>query len=67
MASMEAAIVLTAFMVFILIVIAAGRVSDARTAVQTAAGAGARAASLERSARCRPQGSLGRGGRLTQQ
>ena len=39
---MEAAIVLTAFMVFILIVIAAGRVSDAR--------AGARAASLERSA-----------------
>lgn len=49
-ASMEAAIVLTAFMVFILMVIAAGRVSDARTAVQTAASAGARAASLERSA-----------------
>lgn len=50
MASMEAAVVLTAFMVFILIVVAAGRVSDARTAVHTAAGAGARAASLERSA-----------------
>jgi hypothetical protein len=48
--SMEAAIVLTAFMVFILIVIAAGRVSDTRTAVKTAAAAGARAASLERSA-----------------
>lgn len=47
---MEAAVVLTVFMVFILIVVAAGRVSDARTAVHTAAGAGARAASLERSA-----------------
>ena len=49
-ASIEAAVVLTAVMVFILIVIAAGRVSDARTAVKTAAAAGARAASLERSA-----------------
>lgn len=48
--SMEAAVVLTALMVFILIVAAAGRVSDARTAVKTAAAAGARAASLERSA-----------------
>ena len=47
---MEAAVVLTVFMVFILIIIAAGRVSDARTAVKTAAAAGARAASLERTA-----------------
>lgn len=48
--SIEAAIVIPAVMIFILLMVAAGRVALAQSKVVTAAEAGARAASIERTA-----------------
>lgn len=48
--SIEAAIVIPAVLIFILLMVAAGRVAMAQSKVVTAAEAGARAASIERTA-----------------